>query len=521
MTTIRIAATAALAFALVLASMQAIARPADDVAAVRYTISVDDTASRAAAVEAWFPASRATGAETVLYLPVWTPGYYVRERYKDDVLGLEAFDASGRELAVEDAGDNRWRVAPADGGFMLRYTLAATGNTVSTNTVADTYAVFNGSAAYVTARGSESLPREVSLSLPAAWRSASGLESIGSPGGHRYRALDYAELVDSPIMAGDLQLLEFESAGTPHLVAYNRGAVAVDDARVVDDLKAMADATRGFWESPPWRKYVFLIAFRDARGGLEHAHSTFVNVQPGRFATDAGYSAFLSLMAHEYQHAFNVKRLRPIELGPFDYEDTPTLAGLWISEGLTSYYSNLMLRRSGMIGVDDYLAVMSAQIDRLQHSPGRLKQSLEQSSQEVWSNSLSGTSASDDTVSYYIKGEVAGFLLDAHIRRITDGDRSLDDVMKEAFRRYSGDAGFRHGEFEAVAGEVAGTSLRDWFATVVESAGELDYAEALDWYGLVLEPVDAAGDTGRKWRLSPDPKANEDQRRRLAAWLGS
>ena len=122
-------------------------------------------------------------------------------------------------------------------------------------------------------------------------------------------------------------------------------------------------------------------------------------------------------------------------------------------------------------------------------------------------------------MSYYIKGEVAGFLLDARIRRVTGGDRSLDDVMREAYRRYSGDAGFRHGDFEAVAEEVAGVTLRDWFATVVESAVEVDYAEALDWYGLVLQRVDAGDGGGVRWVLSVNPDADEVQRRRLAEWL--
>jgi predicted metalloprotease with PDZ domain len=504
---------------LLLVSMPAMARPAGAADLVRYAISIEDTASRTATVEASFPPSRSADAATILYLPVWTPGYYVREQYKDDVLDLQAFDGAGRELAVEDAGPNRWRIADSGDGLVVRYTLAATGHSVSTNTVEGGYAVFNGSATYVTTKGSETLPREVSLSLPQGWRSASGLHENGGPGTHRYLASDYAELVDSPVMAGDLQVLEFESAGTPHYVVYNRGAAEVDDASMVAALKTMADETRRFWAAPPWRKYVFMIAFRNARGGLEHAHSTFVNVEPKRFATPAGYRAFVSLMAHEYQHAFNVKRLRPMELGPFDYEDTPTLAGLWIPEGLTSYYSNLMLRRSGSIGVDDYLAGLSAQIDRLQNSPGRLRQSLEQSSREVWTNSLSGVAASDDTVSYYIKGEVAGFLLDARIRRATGGDRSLDDVMREAYRRYSGDAGFRHGDFEAVAEEVAGVSLRDWFASVVESAVDVDYTEALDWYGLVLERVDAGDGSEARWVLSVNPDADQAQRRRLAEWL--
>lgn len=512
-----------LLFPLLLAAFAApAAQAATRDAAVDYAISVGDASAQVAQVEARFPVSAAgiAAGEAILYLPVWTPGYYVREDYRKDVAALRAFDGSGRELAVEDAGANRWRVdGVGEGELVVRYALSATGRSVSRNEITGRYAVFNGSATYIAAKGSERLAQRVALSLPEGWSSATGLAAAGPGAPHRYVADGYEELVDSPIMAGDLQVLEFESRGTPHYLVYNRGAVDVDDRRAVADLKAMADQTRAFWGAEPWRKYVFLVAFRESGGGLEHRHSTFVNVNPARFATPKGYRAFVSLLAHEYQHAFNVKRLRPLELGPFDYEGTPTVSTLWIAEGLTSYYSNLMLRRSGLIDRDAYLAVLSAQVTALQNSPGRLLQSLEQSSMEVWSNSNSGVGASAGTVSYYIKGEVAGFLLDAHVRKASGGRHSLDDAMRAAYAKYSGDVGFRPEQFAAVVAGVAGTPVDDWFASVVGSAGELDYAEALDWYGLRLDQVE--GDDGKvQWKISVSDSADADQRRRLADWIG-
>jgi predicted metalloprotease with PDZ domain len=206
-----------------------------------------------------------------------------------------------------------------------------------------------------------------------------------------------------------------------------------------------------------------------------------------------------------------------VELGPFDYETVPTVSTLWISEGLTSYYSNLMLRRSGLID-DRYLGMLSKQITALQNSPGRLKQSLEQSSLGVWSNSLSGVGASDATVSYYVKGEVAGFLLDAHIRKLSGDKASLDDVMRKAYAKYSGQTGFRSGEFVAVAESVAGHPLKAWFASVIESPGEVDYAEALDEYGLDLARSETKD--GAKFVLSIAPGSDQPQAARRRAWLG-
>lgn len=485
---------------------------------VTYKIRIGDPASQTVDVEARFPVSK---ARETLYIPVWTPGYYVKEDYKKSVVRIQAYDTGGRELAVTDAGANRWSVETRGANrLVVRYVLSAKERSVSRNEVAPTYAVLNGSATYVTVKGDEHLAQEVRLELPAGWVSATGLGKTGQGDGARFVARSYEALVDSPILAGDLEILAFISKGTPHLIAYNRGAVAVDKARVLSDLKAMVGETRAFWGAKPWPSYAFLIAFRtNTGGGLEHAQSTFVNVNPERFATPAGYDAFVSLLAHEYQHAFNVKRLRPVELGPFDYETPPTVSTLWISEGLTSYYSNLMLRRSGLIGVDPYLGVLSKQITALQNSPGRLKQSLEQSSRGVWSNSNSGIGASDATVSYYIKGEVAGFLLDAHIRKLSDNKASLDDVMRKAYQRYSGKAGFQPEEFSAVADSVAGRPLDDWFADVVASPHEVDYAEALDWYGLVLTRSETKD--GAKLVLSIAADADPRQAARRKAWLGS
>ena len=242
-------------------------------ASVRYAISVRDVATRSADVEARFPASGeiVAGGEAVLYVPSWTPGYYVREEYKKNVIGLRAFDGQGRELEVEDAGASGWRVrGVAEGELVVRYTLSATERSVSRNEVAGNYAVFNGSSTYVAARGGERLAQEVALTLPVGWTSASGLRQAGGIP-HHFVADDYEELVDSPIMAGDLQTLDFDSRGTPHHVVYNRGAVDIEAAGVVCELMAMTDATRAFWNEAPWRKYVFMVAFRDARRQVRHS----------------------------------------------------------------------------------------------------------------------------------------------------------------------------------------------------------------------------------------------------------
>jgi predicted metalloprotease with PDZ domain len=225
----------------------------------------------------------------------------------------------------------------------------------------------------------------------------------------------------------------------------------------------------------------------------------------------------LGLEAHEFFHLYNVKRLRPIELGPFNFEKPPTTGSLWISEGVTSYYSDLLMTRAGLRTPDEYLASLSSLIGNLQTSPGRLMQSVERSSLEVWQNSNSGINAKADTVSYYNKGNVLGLLLDAKIRRTTNGRASLDDVMRLAYRRYSGDRGFTAAEFRQTTEEVAGVDLGKWFTSAVSSTDELDYTDLLEWYGLRFVRT---GGAAVPWTLERKPDQTAEQRQRLVSWLG-
>lgn len=475
-----------------------------------YTVSFPSPGDHLAEVQVSFPTGGRASVEVMM--PVWSPGFYRVEDYAAQVLDLTARGPEGEPLGVQRLPPGRWRIETGGAArFTLSYRLLCARNFVTANWVSPELGVLNGPATFLTLVGDGKRPQEVHLEPPDTWpQVATGLSPAPDGDPHHFRAEDYDALLDAPIVAGKLAIHEFVVDGVPHLLV-DAGAPEQWNGEVVArHLRRIVQQAVAVWGEIPYPKYVFLNVFRQGGGGLEHGNSTLLTTNGGRVTTGAGYDSWLSFAAHEYVHAFNVKRLRPVELGPFDYEAPPHTPSLWLSEGVTSYMADLAVTRAGLVGVDGFLASSSGAIRELQGSPGRLLQTLEQSSLEVWTNSNSGVGAAASTVSYYVKGQVVGFLLDARVRAATGGRRSLDDVMRLAYRRYGGARGFSPEEFRAVAEEVAGVDLEAWLRRAVAGTEELDYSEALAWFGLRF-----AGDGS--WNLEVRDDARSDQAVHLRA----
>lgn len=508
---VRVAASVALAFVAQVSAAQQL-QP------IAYTLRAPQPATHVLQVDATVPTERRDSVD--LMMAIWSPGYYRVEHYETRVRGFAARAADGTALRVTQPTPNRWRVYTAGRpSILIAYEVLSQERSVTLNWVDDTLAVLNGAPTFITLVERARRPHQVRLELAGLWkRSITSLAA--APGGapNHYVARDYDELVDSPIVAGDLRLREFTVGGTRHVLASAGDVGAFDDERAARDLAVIVEAQRRFWGTLPYERYVFLNLFRRAGGGLEHLNSTLLTSNAARLATPRAYLGWLQFVSHEYFHAMNVKRLRPVELGPFDYERPPSTTSLWISEGLTSYYGELLVQRSGLSAAADFLATLSSHIARVQHAPGRLVQTLEQSSLDVWSGGVSGIGRdSMTTVSYYEKGPVVGFLLDARIRRVTNGRRSLDDVMRLAFTRHSGERGFTAAEFQRAAEEVAETSLAAFFRQTLASTEELDFSEALDWFGLQFTTGEARA--AGTWTLAVRPNATAEQQAHLRAWL--
>jgi predicted metalloprotease with PDZ domain len=472
---------------------------------IRYTLRFPAPQTHYVEVEATFPAVGQRQLE--LMMAVWTPGSYLVREYARHVEGLVARSLAGRPLSVEKTRKNRWRV-DTDGTspVTVAYRVYAREMSVRTNWVESGFALLNGAPTFITlADTSVKRPHEVRFVLPEGWKtSVTAMRAAPGAAPHHYLAEDFDELVDSPILAGSPAVYEFDVAGKKHVLA-NEGEGGVwDGPRSARDVQTIVQATDRFWGLLPYDKYVFLNLITEAGGGLEHRNSTVLMTSRWATSTRKEYVNWLTLVAHEFFHAWNVKRLRPAELGPFDYENEVYTTGLWVAEGFTSYYENIIVKRAGLESAAEFLDNLSEDILRLQTTPGRLQQPVEAASYDAWIKHYRPDENSPNTaISYYTKGAVIAFLLDAKIRKATGGAKSLDDVMRLAYSRFSGARGFTDADFRAVVHEMTAVDFGNWWTKALESTEELDYNEALDWFGLRFRPSDA--------RLTGEEKA----------WLGA
>jgi predicted metalloprotease with PDZ domain len=471
--------------------------------AISYTVRIPAPRNHYVEVEASFPTGGQPRVE--LMMAVWTP-YVIRE-YAKNLEAVTARTASGDALAVEKPRKNRWRVETGGADpVIVSYRVYCHVMNVQDNWVDDEFALLNGAPTFLTLADRVARPHDVRIVLPPEWQTTvTGMPPV--PGdAHHYRAPDYETLVDSPIVAGNPAMHEFAVEGKPHYLVDVGEDGVFDGVRAAGDLARIVREDARLWGGLPYDKYLFLNLLTGGGGGMEHSNSTALMSDRWNTRTRGNYLRWLDLASHEFFHAWNVKRLRPAELTPGEYETEPYTTSLGIAEGFTSYYAPLVVHRAGLSTEDELLAVLSREIRELQSTPGRLAQSLSLSSFDTWIKFYRPDENSGNTaISYYTKGAVAGFLLDARVRAATHGARSLDDVMRLALARNPVERGYTPAAFRAAASETAGTDLSGWFARVFDSTDELDYREALDWFGLRFA---GGSSNGQAW-LGADTKVED------------
>jgi predicted metalloprotease with PDZ domain len=435
-----------------------------------------------------------------LVMPSWTPGSYLMREFPRNVQGFAAVDGRGRPLAWEKTDKGTWVVQPPEDGGAVRATYQVYANEISVRTshLDATHAAVNGASVFMYVAGRENGPLELAVEGAPGWRTTTALRRVERKGpAEVFAAESYDELVDSPLETGTHALAELEVEGKAHRWAvWGRGNL--DLSRLVEDTRRIVLAEREIFGVLPYPDYTFLLHLvPGGYGGLEHRNSTALLADRWSFRGKE-YEGFLGLVAHELFHLWNGKRIRPAVLGPFDYTRESYTRDLWVVEGFTTYYTDLVLRRAGIISEARYLERLGESVSRYLATPGRAVQTLAESSFDAWIKFYRPDANTPNAqISYYLKGSLVALLLDLGIRERSGGQRSLDDVMRVLWSRFGEPgAGFPEGEVERVASEVAGEDLAPWFDRWLRSTEELDLDAGLAAAGLRLVPGDAA--EGRK-----------------------
>jgi predicted metalloprotease with PDZ domain len=430
-------------------------------------------------------------------MPQWSPGYYGIGDYARNVSNFHAADAAGHELAWEKVTKNTWRVVADNApGIVLNYDVFGNTSFAANNYVGEDRGYLSPSGLFVNLVGHLQQPVTVTIQLPQTWKMIStGLEAVNGRA-NTFEAPDFDVLYDSPILIGNQERLEFEVNGIPHYVAIENVPAEVDRKRMAADLKTMVTAATQLMGHVPYKHYTFLMMGRGG-GGIEHANSSSNQFDGTSLTTEAGYLRWLSFICHEYFHNFNVKRIRPLALGPFDYDQENLTNMLWVSEGLSVYYQDLVLVRAGLMTREQYLTKMAGAIGTFENSSGRHYQSATESSWNTWNTGSGVGGDRNTTISYYNNGAMLGAMLDLKIREGSANRRSLDDVMRAMYDKYyvQKKRGFTDAEFQAECELAAGTKLDELFS-YASTSREVNYARYFALAGLKLEAKSEAAPGG-------------------------
>ncbi len=468
--------------------------------------------------------------EELLVMPVWTPGSYLIREFARNVQDFAASTAANQPLKWEKTNKNTWRVVTNGArDWHATYRVYANELSVRTSELNSAHAFWNNANLLMYLEGFLNSPSTVHVLAPDVWKVATGLPAVLGQK-NTFRAENFDVLYDSPFEATNFKTLVFNVKGIPHRIVID-GEGNYDPERMRRDVQKIVETqVEVMGGEIPYRDYTFILHLRaNAGGGLEHLNSTALGyprfgfkIQTGDRATSASpaatttaerdYRGFLSLVSHEFFHLWNVKRIRPDALGPFDYTKENYTKLLWVAEGITDYYADLLVRRAGLITENEYLTATARAIQTLQNTPGRKEQTVEDSSFDTWIKFYRQDENSiNSQVSYYDKGAILGLLLDLEIRQRSKNAKSLDDVLRYLYVEFfKKNRNYTPADFQKACELMAGSSLDDFFNRYVRATEELNYSVALEAAGLRLDTM-GTGTGDEKVYFGADVAQEEDR----------
>ncbi len=483
-------------------------------AGIIYTIAALDLAGHLLRVSLSVKQPAAIGQ--ILSLPAWIPGSYMIREFSRNIVSIRA-ECDGKAVPLTKLDKHSWQAAPCDGALMVEYDVYAWDLSVRAAHLDQQHGFFNGTSVFLSVLGQESAPHEVNIVQPkdAAckhWRVATTLPELKAKryGFGSYQAANYDELIDHPVEMGDFALATFKAHGVPHDIVVTGKVPNLDLDRLCRDLKAICETQIAFFEptgkKAPMERYVFMtMAVGDGYGGLEHRASTALICARADLPTTAtssteigdGYLKFLGLCSHEYFHTWNVKRIKPAAFAPYQLQAESYTPLLWLFEGFTSYYDDLMLVRAGLIDEAAYFKLLGKTVNSVLRGSGRNKQSVADSSFDAWGKYYrQDENAPNAIVSYYTKGSLIALALDLTLRSKTGGDKSLDDVMQALWQRYGRDfykgkgnkegegRGVTPAEVEALFDEISGARMKPFFERYIRGTDDVPLARLLAPFGV-------------------------------------
>lgn len=425
-----------------------------------------------------------------LKMAVWTPGSYLIREYAKNVEGFEATDGN-KVLKFEKINKNTWRIYGKTDKIEVKYKVYSFELSVRNSFLDDSHGYLNGASMFLYVAEMKDAPSTLTIEPYKNWNSVStGLKKIATDK-YQYFSPNLDILIDSPIEIGTHKVLNFTSSNIPHSLAlYSNAPLLADEKLTIETFKKVTEAAASVIGEHPCEDYTFIIhQLPGVGGGLEHLNSTTCMTSPNAFVNESTFKNSMSLFAHEYFHLWNVKRIRPIALGPFDYENENYTHMLWVSEGMTSFYEDNILLRAGIYTPEDYIKKELSAIGSIENQVGQKVQSVADASWDAWIKYYRPNENSrNSTISYYDKGGVLGALLNLYIIGETQGKKNLDDVFRYLWKEYykKQNRGYKDEEFQKACELIAGKNMDSFFKKYVWSTDEINYNDFYKYVGMTL-----------------------------------